>query len=70
MRELIWMADAKRKELWEHTSATMALMANVNKTKDTKAFKPSDFNPYAQQQEVFKTDDLSILEKVGFKRIG
>lgn len=69
MRELIWMADAKRKELWEHTSATMALIANVNRTKDTKAFKPSDFNPFAQQ-EVFKTDDLSILEKVGFKRIG
>ncbi len=63
------MADAKRKELWEHTSATMALIANVNRGKDTTSYKPSDFNPYATK-ETFKTNDLSILEKIGFKKIG
>ena len=40
------MAEGKSKDAWQHTSAILALVANVNRDpKKTKSFKPSDFNP-------------------------
>ena len=66
MKELVWMSEAKRKEDWEHTSALMALVANPL---SDKKHKPSDFNPYAQKQQIFKTDDLSILGQIGFTEV-
>jgi len=60
------MAEARGKERWAHTSAIMALVANAHRDpKKTRAFKPSDFNPYhAPKRVVGKTKDLSILKKV------
>jgi len=43
------MAEGRSKQMWTHTSCIMALIANVNRDpKKTRAFKPDDFNPYAQ----------------------
>ena len=40
------MAEGRSKDTWQHTSAILALIANVNRDpKKTKAYKPSDFNP-------------------------
>lgn len=74
MRELVLMADAKRKEAWEHTSALMAL---VERNLTGRACKPSDYNPYAakgggsggSQRLAEKSKDLSILTHFGFKEV-
>jgi hypothetical protein len=34
---------------WNHTSASMCLLANVNASKG-KSYKPQDFNPYEQMK--------------------
>ena len=39
------MSDAATRDKWERTSWVLALTANVNRGKGTKAFKPEDFNP-------------------------
>lgn len=44
------MADGRSQALWSHTSAVLALLANVHRDpKKSKAFKPSDFNPHSQK---------------------
>lgn len=41
------MAEARAKEKWQHTSSLLCLIANVNRDpKKSRAFKPSDFNPF------------------------
>jgi len=43
------MADARQRSDWQHTSALMCLLANLNRDpKKTGAFKPSDFDPFAK----------------------
>jgi hypothetical protein len=41
------MADAERREAWQHTSAILAMLANVhrNPKKKPQPFKPSEFHP-------------------------
>ena len=44
------MAEARGRENWAHTSAILALIANVHRDpKKTRAFRPSDFDPYERQ---------------------
>jgi hypothetical protein len=54
LRELWWMSEAielKDRMAWNRVSALMALQCNINRDpKKTKAFNPSDFNPYLQKQ--------------------
>ena len=66
------MADARQRESWSHTSAVLALVANVNRdAKKTRAFRPSDFNPLAAASKgkcELRTKDLSILKRVFVER--
>ncbi len=66
------MAEARQREDWNHTSALMALVANVNRDpKKTKTFRPGDFNPLAvasKEKCELRTSDLSILKRVFVKR--
>jgi hypothetical protein len=39
------MADAARLEAWQHTSALMATIVNVNRTKKGRPISPDAFNP-------------------------
>jgi hypothetical protein len=46
------MTEARGREAWAHTSAILALIANVNRDpKKTRAFKPSDFDPYSARDK-------------------
>jgi len=52
------MADARRRDEWQHTSAVLAMLANVhrNPKKKPQPFTPADFNPLAERkQPVVKT---------------
>ena len=62
------MAEAHGRDCWNHTSAILAMIANVNRDpKKGKAFKPSDFNPHVEKQRSgipLTSDNLSILKTV------
>ncbi|MCD6405999.1 MAG: hypothetical protein J7M19_09250 [Planctomycetes bacterium] len=65
------MGEARSKEAWAHTSAVLAMTANINRDpKRTKAFKPADFNPYevAKQKAVTGKADISVLKDVFVKK--
>jgi hypothetical protein len=71
LRELVWMAEGRGRDLWSHTSALLALIANVNRDpKKSRPLKPADFNPHAASLRkapggpVIKTKDLGILRQV------
>jgi len=42
------MAEARCRERWAHTSAVLALTANIHRDhrKKPTPYKPADFNPY------------------------
>lgn len=50
LRELIWMADSKRRDAWSHTAATLSLIANVhrNPKKRSKTYTPAEFHPFVE----------------------
>jgi len=62
------MAEGSGRERWAHTSAVMALIANVNRDpKKGRAFRPSDFDPYARQdrrsRKVADKQSLALLKE-------
>jgi len=67
------MAEARGRDNWAHTSAILALVANVNRDpKKTRPYKPSDFDPYSakdKRDEVIEVTDMSVL-KDAFTRKG
>ena len=46
LRELWIMAEEKQKAGWWHTANLMALMANINRSKGQRPYKPADFHPF------------------------
>jgi hypothetical protein len=40
------MAEGRSMAAWSHTSAVLALVANVNRASKGPAMKPADFNPH------------------------
>jgi hypothetical protein len=56
LRELVWMADARRRDGWQHTSAVLAMLANVhrNPKKKPQPFTPSEFNPLVNERKKAK----------------
>ena len=60
------MADARGREGWAHTSAILALIANVNRDpKKTRPFKPSDFDPYSakdRREDAIEVKDMDVLK--------
>jgi hypothetical protein len=69
LRELLWMAEARGRDNWAHTSAILALIANVNRDpKKGRPFKPADFDPYAAlarkggRDEAIVVTDMAVLK--------
>jgi hypothetical protein len=62
------MAEARSREAWAHTSTVLAMIANANRDpKKTRAFRPSDFDPYSQKNRpaaVVKGRNFDILKMV------
>jgi len=61
------MAHAAAKERWGRCSALMALIANVNRDpKKGRAFRPSDFDPYADRKSetiAVDKDNMDLLKQ-------
>jgi len=51
LRELFWLAEAARREAWQHTAWLSAMIANANRDPKRKPapFQPDDFNPLVQR---------------------
>ena len=46
------MAESRSRDRWNHTSAILAMLANVHRDpKKSRKFKPRDFHPDAQPEE-------------------
>jgi len=47
------MADARRRDEWQHTSAVLAMLANVhrNPKKRPRPFTPAEFHPLIEPQK-------------------
>jgi hypothetical protein len=63
------MAEARGRANWAHTSTVLALLANVNRDpKRTRAFKPSDFNPFETRRArggvPLVAENLAVLKRV------
>jgi hypothetical protein len=60
------MAEARGRDNWAHTSAILALVANVNRDpKKTRAYKPSDFDPYSAREkrdEAIEVTQMAVLK--------
>ena len=60
------MAEARGRDNWAHTSAILALIANVNRDpKKGRPFKPADFDPYAArdgQGAAIEVTDMAVLK--------
>jgi len=70
LRELLIMAEAKGKDNWNHTSAILALIMNVNRDpKKHSAVSPRELNPYEKKvKTVLRGKDLRILKDVFIDR--
>jgi len=65
------MAEARGRDNWAHTSAILALVANVNRDpKKTRAFKPADFDPYSAKDKrdgAIEVTDMAVLKDAFIK---
>lgn len=58
------MAEARGRDNWAHTSAVLAMLANANRDpKKTRAYKPSDFDPYRARPATAKAS-IDVLKTV------
>ena len=65
LRELLWMAEGRDRARWRHTSAVMALIANVNRDpKKGRLFEPSDFDPHSDEsrEDVIEVTPETVSE--------
>ena len=60
------MAEAKSRQAWNHTSALLAMLANVHRdVKKTRAFKPADFHPHRRgKKQVVRKVGIGVLKQV------
>ena len=58
------MAEQRQRDEWARVSSIMALIANTQRSaKHQRAFRPSDFDPFARQGGVMKAD-VSVLKEL------
>ena len=65
----MWLAEARQREAWSHTSQVLAMTYNAHRGKGARAMKPAEFNPFVEKatKPVAQTNDLSILKQVFVK---
>ncbi|HNO80544.1 MAG TPA: hypothetical protein PKN33_21050 [Phycisphaerae bacterium] len=61
------MAEARTRDDWGRTSSLMALLANCNRDpKKTRAYRPSDFDPFKRTDQPVN-GDFNLLREVFVK---
>lgn len=51
LRELVWMADGRQSEAWNHTASLLAMLANIYRDtkKRPRPFQMQNFHPHLAQ---------------------
>lgn len=64
------MSEGLGRERWAHTSAILALVANVNRDpkKRARPYKPDDFNPYRDRESKKRPRRSASKEEMAFLR--
>jgi len=74
LRELAAMAEAKRREAWDHTSTVLAMIFNANRDpKRQTPAGPADFHPYRKATNrgiPLKAANIGILKAFAKKGRG
>jgi hypothetical protein len=64
------MGEAKSQQLWAHTSALLAMLANVHRDPHkTRAYKPAEFNPHLRRPEKLPKVGIVALKQVFVDRV-
>jgi len=67
LRQLLMMGEGRGRDRWSHTSLICAILANASRDpkRTPRAFRPSDFDPYARadRRRVADKEDLSVLRE-------
>lgn len=64
------MGEAKSQQLWAHTSALLAMLANVHRDPHkTRAYKPAEFNPHLRRPEKLPKVGIAALKQVFVDRV-
>lgn len=58
------MADGKSRHDWSLMTSLLCLTANVNRDSRRPAYRPADFDPFSEHEEVIAKVDISILKTV------
>ncbi len=71
LRELVVMAEAKSHDNWNHTSAVLALLININRDpKKKRAVSPKDINPHERKvKTILRGKGLRVLKDVFVDRV-
>jgi hypothetical protein len=57
------MAEARARDAWSRTSSLMALLANCHRDpKKTRAYRPSDFDPFSRTSQPIPADFALLRE--------
>jgi len=66
------MAEAASEQRWAHTSAILALLANIHRDhKKSRAFAPADFNPHCRPKKTpIAKVGIGVLKQVFVDRPG
>ena len=66
------MAEGRSRQRWAHTSALLAMLANVHRDPAKPRAKPSDFNPHAaedrRRQPSIAKVGINVLKQVFIDR--
>jgi len=66
----MWMAEARDRQQWNHTSWLLAMTANCHRDpKKSRVFRPRDFHPYRRRRSgiPIKASNVSLLKDVFLK---
>lgn len=66
LRQLVVMNEARSRQAWNHTSAILAMLANVHRdAKKTRAYRPAEFHPHRPQETPTITKvGINVLKQV------
>ena len=77
MRELVWRAESKQFDDWNHTAFLAAMMANLQRGPDTAAVKMEHFHPFLNRGGSLgggglsvTVDNVDILARAMFGKSG
>lgn len=62
LRELLWMAQGRQCERWNHTAALLAMLANMFRGRGVRAASPADFHPLTPRPKT----TVKELAEMGF----